>query len=112
MRDKVILFLAALIAAAGIGGFYYFGEQPDIIRVLILLAGLGIATVVFFLTALGRATKELLRGAMREMRQVVWPERKETMQVTAIVFALVLVTAIFLWGLDRVLLLVVQKITG
>ena len=112
MRDKVISFLAALIAVAGIAGFYYFADAADIVRLAILLVGLGVAAGVFALTAPGQATKELLRGALREMRQVVWPERKETMQVTAIVFALVLVTAIFLWGLDRVLLKVVQMITG
>jgi preprotein translocase subunit SecE len=34
---------------------------------------------------------------------VVWPTRKEAMQITAIVFGFVLTMAIFLWGTDKIL---------
>jgi preprotein translocase subunit SecE len=34
---------------------------------------------------------------------VVWPTRKEAMQITAIVFGFVLVMALFLWGTDKLL---------
>ncbi len=36
-------------------------------------------------------------------KKVVWPTRKEATQITAIVFAFVLVMAIFLWGTDKLL---------
>ena len=38
-----------------------------------------------------------------EARKVVWPTRKETIQTTLIVFAFVLVMALFLWLADKVL---------
>jgi preprotein translocase SecE subunit len=34
---------------------------------------------------------------------VLWPTRKEAMQITAIVFGFVLTMAIFLWGTDKIL---------
>jgi preprotein translocase subunit SecE len=33
----------------------------------------------------------------------VWPARKEAMQITGVVFAFVLLMAIFLWGTDKIL---------
>ena len=44
--------------------------------------------------------------------RVVWPSRKETVQTTGIVFAFVLVMAIFLWMVDAGLLLAVKYLMG
>ena len=52
-------------------------------------------------------------GSHRKKRKkVVWPSRKETMQTTGIVFAFVLVMAIFLWMVDAGLLLAVKYLMG
>ena len=47
-----------------------------------------------------------LRGLLeswRETKKVVWPARKEAMQMTAYVFAFVFVMALFLWLTDKTL---------
>jgi preprotein translocase SecE subunit len=52
------------------------------------------------------ACKALLafgRDAWREVKKVVWPERKEAVQMTAYVFVFVLVMAVFLWLTDKTL---------
>ena len=41
------------------------------------------------------------REAVREVKKVVWPTRKEAIQMTAYVFAFVVVMAIFLWVTDK-----------
>jgi preprotein translocase subunit SecE len=41
--------------------------------------------------------------AVGEVKKVVWPTRKETMQTTAAVFAFVVVMAVFLWISDKTL---------
>ncbi|RYG67312.1 preprotein translocase subunit SecE, partial [bacterium] len=43
------------------------------------------------------------RDSWREVKKVVWPARKETMQMTAYVFAFVVVMALFLWLTDKTL---------
>jgi len=43
------------------------------------------------------------REAVGEVKKVVWPTRKETMQTTAAVFAFVVVMALFLWVSDKTL---------
>ena len=44
---------------------------------------------------------QFAREALVEVRKVVWPTRKETMQTTAAVFAFVLAMAVFLWLTDK-----------
>ena len=43
---------------------------------------------------------------------MVWPNRKETLQTTGIVFVFVVVMALFLWLVDASLLWMVQKLIG
>jgi len=40
---------------------------------------------------------------VREVKKVVWPTRKEALQMTAYVFAFVVVMALFLWLTDKTL---------
>ncbi|MGL5986590.1 MAG: preprotein translocase subunit SecE, partial [Burkholderiales bacterium] len=48
----------------------------------------------------GKSFIEFARDAWNEAKKVVWPTRKETVQVTAVVFAFVLVLALFMWLVD------------
>ncbi|APR97567.1 preprotein translocase subunit SecE [Pandoraea thiooxydans] len=43
------------------------------------------------------------KDAYREVGKVVWPTRKEATQTTAIVFAFVVVMALYLWLTDKVI---------
>ena len=101
MADKLKFMLALLLLAAGVTGFYLLGEQPMILRVLSVLAGLGAGIAVAWFTAPGQRFFDFSREAVAETKKVVWPSRKETMQTTGIVFAFVLVMAIVLWTTDK-----------
>jgi preprotein translocase subunit SecE len=61
---------------------------------------------------MGQAAFAFSREALVEARKVVWPTRKETIQTTAAVFALVVVMGIFLWIVDAALLWGVQFLMG
>ncbi len=98
--DHLKLLVALLIVFIGIAGFYYFGDQPELVRVLGVLVAAGLAVAVVLQTEPGRNAREFARGSLRELRQVVWPTRKETTQVTLVVVALVIVVALFLWIVD------------
>lgn len=55
-------------------------------------------------------TQKFIREVQVEAKKVVWPERKETIQATLMVFLMVLVIAIFLYGIDSLLGWLVQKV--
>ncbi len=112
MADKLKLLAAVLIVAIGIAVFYYLGDKPDLIRVLALLAAIALAVVVAYQSAPGKAAWEFAKESRQELRKVVWPARKETVQVTLVVFGLVVLVALFLWVVDWVLLKALKALTG
>jgi len=99
--DKAKLAGAVVLAIASIAGFYLLGPRGALVQWGVLLIGLAAAVVVFFTAETGRELVAFGRDAWREVRKVVWPERKEAIQMTAYVFGFVLIMAIFLWLTDK-----------
>jgi preprotein translocase subunit SecE len=110
--DKIKLGFALLLLVAGIGGFYYLSDSAMVLRVISVLAGIVLAVVVMWFTPQGRQFYAFSRESSEETRRVVWPSRKETLQTTGIVFAFVLLMAIFLWMVDAGLMLAVKYLMG
>ena len=111
MADKIKLLAAIAVLLGAIVGFYWFADQSKLLRVLGLLAALGMAVVIALQTEIGRAGWGFAIESRNEMRRVVWPTRKETTQTTLVVFVVVIVVAIVLWLLDMRLLGSVQWLT-
>lgn len=99
--EKAKLVASVLLAVGGLAAFYLLAKQGPVVQWLALLAGLLVAAVVFFVSEAGRQLTAFGQDTWREVKKVVWPERKEAMQLTGIVFAFVLVMAIFLWLTDK-----------
>ncbi|WP_227816698.1 preprotein translocase subunit SecE [Nitrogeniibacter aestuarii] len=101
MADKLKFALALILIAAGVAGFYLLSEQVLVLRVLAVLAGVISGAAVAWFTEPGRRFAVFLKETITETKKVVWPTRKETMQMTGIVFAFVLAMAVFLWLTDK-----------
>jgi len=101
MADKIKFSLALVILAAGVAGFYLLSEQAMILRVLTVLVGAALAVAVAWKTEPGQRFFTFANEAVIEARKVVWPTRKETTQTTAMVFAFVVVMALFLYLTDK-----------
>ena len=101
--DKAKLGLAIVLVLASLVGFYLLGKQGQVAQWGALIAGLVAAVVVFLSSELGKQFLAFGRDSVREVKKVVWPARKEAMQMTAYVFAFVVVMALFLWLTDKTL---------
>ena len=101
--DRVKLALAVLIIAAGIVAFSVLDDQPSVVRVAVFLASVVIAAIIAWYSEPGRRTMAFARDSYTEVKRVHWPSRKETMQMTGIVFAFAVVMAIFLGLVDKTL---------
>jgi preprotein translocase subunit SecE len=112
MTDKIKIAVAVLLAAAGVSGFYYLDQNPMILRVAAVLAGFAAGAVVFLWSEVGQQFRGYSQESVAETKKVVWPTRKETLQTTGVVFAFVMVMAIFLWAVDSSLLWIVKKLLG
>jgi preprotein translocase subunit SecE len=101
--DKAKLGASALLVVGAVVGFYMLAKQGSVVQWAALLLGLAAAVVVFMTSEPGKEFVAFGRDAWREARKVVWPSRKEAMQMTAYVFAFVVVMALFLWLTDKLL---------
>lgn len=110
--DLLKWFAVVVLIAAAISGNIYFENQPVALRIgAMILVGVVVFSIALF-TEKGRKVVAFAQDARIEMRKVVWPSRQETMQVTLMVIAIVIIAALFLWGIDTLLLSGVQFITG
>src|SRR5258706_4352537 len=101
--DKAKLALALALVVGALAGFYLLAKQGQIAQWGGLAAGLVAAAVVFMTAEPGKQFVAFGRDSWREVKKVVWPARKEAMQMTAYVFAFVVVMALFLWLTDKTL---------
>jgi preprotein translocase subunit SecE len=101
--DKMKVGLAICAAIAGVVGFYLLAGQSTLVRTGALLVGLVVAIGLLWTSLSGQGFLAFAKESIRETKKVVWPTRKEAMQITAVVFGFVLMMAIFLWGTDKIL---------
>jgi preprotein translocase subunit SecE len=101
--DKAKLGLAVALVIGSLAGFYLLARQGQVAQWGALIVGLVAAVVVFMSSELGRQFLAFGRDSVREVKKVVWPTRKEAIQMTAYVFAFVVVMALFLWLTDKTL---------
>ncbi len=99
--DKAKLAAAALLVVAGVAGFYLLTRQGVLAQWGVMVLALAAAVAVFLSSEPGRQLVGFGRDAWREVRKVVWPTRKESVQMTAYVFGFVLIMAILLWSADK-----------
>ena len=102
-KDIALLAIAAALVAAGVAGYYLLGDSALVLRVLSVVAGLAAAAGVAMTSEPGRVFAVFTQEAIVEVKKVVWPSRKETVQTTAAVFAFVVAMALFLWVSDKTL---------
>ena len=101
--DKAKLGLAFVMVLASLAGFYLLSKQGQVAQWGALIAGLVAAVVIFMSSEVGKQFLAFGRDSVREVKKVVWPTRKETIQMTAYVFGFVVVMALFLWMTDKTL---------
>lgn len=99
--DRLKLGLAVLVIIAGVVAYAMLEGQPGLARVGVFLVSLVVAAIIAWFSEPGRRTISFARDSYNEVKRVVWPTRKETTQMTGIVFAFVAAMAILLWVVDK-----------
>jgi preprotein translocase subunit SecE len=110
--DAIKWLLVVAIVAAGVVGNSHFSAESILYRALGLLVLAAVAVFIALQTAKGVAIADVVRGALVELRKVVWPSRQETNQTTLIVIAVVIVTSFILWLLDTLFGFIASNIIG
>ena len=103
IADKVKLAVAVVLVGAGVYAYYALTEVALVLRILAVVAGIAAGAAVAWFSEPGRRFFAFSLESWAEVKKVVWPTRKETIQTTAAVFAFVVVMAVFLWISDKTL---------
>jgi len=111
---KWVLAIVILIAAT-VGNRYASELLPQLpvwgrVAGLVVLAI--VAVILTLTTTQGQSFLKLLKEAQIEARRVVWPTWLETRQTTLIVFAVVLVMSLLLWGVDTLFGWMISAVIG
>ena len=93
---SIILVLVALI------GYYALATESVYVRLGVLFGCIALAIGLMAVTPNGKAFIEYAKDSIVEVKKVVWPTRKESTQMTLIVFGFVAIMAIFLWSTDKI----------
>ncbi|MES2183683.1 MAG: preprotein translocase subunit SecE [Pseudomonadota bacterium] len=101
--DKVKIGLSAVLVLAALAAFYLLGRQGALAQWAALIVGIAAAVVIFLTAESGKQLIAFGQDSWREVKKVVWPTRKEAIQVTLYVFGFVVVMALFLWVTDKTL---------
>ena len=110
--DAFKLVLAAAALVGGLAAYYWFEQQPQVLRVLMVLGGLIAGLVLLYWSAPGRELWDYVQGSRVELRKMVWPTRQETWRTTLVVFIFVMALGVFFWIVDWVLAKGMHYVTG
>lgn len=112
VMDTIKMVVSIAILLSSVVAYYTFAEWHAVVRILVVLFGVAVAGYVLYKTELGASWFKYLVHTKKEVRQVVWPTRKETAQTTLIVVIAVILVGIFLWLIDMFFLWAVKLLTG
>lgn len=101
--DIVLVTLAVLCAVAGVLAFSLLTEQSLAVRLGSLGAGLALGVVIAWFSPSGKRLLQYGRQSYEELRRVVWPTKKETLNTTGLVMAFVVLMAFFLFICDKII---------
>ena len=110
--DKLKIAVGIGCVIAGVVAYYWFSDLAIVLRILMVLAGIGVGVAVAYTSDQGKEFYVFAQEAWAESGCVSWPTRKETLQTTGIVFVFVVIMALFLFSVDATLAWTVKMMTG
>ncbi|MDD9817197.1 MAG: preprotein translocase subunit SecE [Gammaproteobacteria bacterium] len=101
--DIAKLAFASLVLVAAIVVYYSVPEEPFLVWIGLMVGCAVIAVLLAFWTTPGQRAWAFLGDVQSEVRKVIWPERKQTVQMTLLVAIMVILVALILGLLDWIL---------
>lgn len=101
--DIALVTLAILAALAGVIAFALLSEEALGVRLGVLFSGLLLGIGLAWLSPSGKRLLSYGRQSWDELRRVVWPTKKETLNTTGLVMAFVFIIALFLFICDKII---------
>jgi preprotein translocase subunit SecE len=108
---NTILSIVILVASLAVFYLNPLALTSLLFKVLILVAGLVVAGLVFISGSEGKSFVSFMKETKIELKKVVWPTREETTKTTGMIIVAVIIVSIFLWIVDAFFTWMVQLLT-
>lgn len=105
------LLVFIIVISVAVGNVYFADQYSTAIRVVAITVGLAIAFAIVAFTSQGKKALVFFTDARTELRRIIWPTRPEGMQTTFIVMGVTVVTSLILWGLDSIIVSLINFLT-
>ncbi|WP_392566527.1 preprotein translocase subunit SecE [Utexia brackfieldae] len=110
------LVVFALFIVIVWGNFYFSEPNPvyqanGIVRIIAVVVLSVLALLLAANTYKGKQFLVFAKESRLEARKVVWPSRRETVQTTLIIAVVTIISSLFLWGLDSIMIRLVSFFT-
>ena len=100
-------YLSFILMLMGLYGFNALASTALWLQWSVLLVTFALMAIILYPAPSVKQLLVLIEGAKIELRKVVWPSRDETMRVTVMVCAVVVIVAMILWAIDHLLMTMV-----
>ncbi|MCX8660436.1 preprotein translocase subunit SecE [Gilliamella sp. B2772] len=115
--DKFKWVLVLVLIALIVWGNSYFSAPNDIyqpntaVRIIAVVVISLLTLFIAFTTNKGKSFITFLQESRKELRKVVWPTRKETVQTTLLIAVITIIVGTALWGMDSLFRSVIFYLT-
>ncbi|VFP81328.1 preprotein translocase subunit SecE [Buchnera aphidicola] len=110
-KEKIKWFCIITIILLIISTYIFFLYKSSKTLKIIFFSTLFIILLkIFFHTILSKKILIFINEIKLELSNIVWPSFKETSQTTGIVIFLIILTSIFLWMIDGIILRIISYI--
>ena len=108
----MIKWILAIVALAGaVYANHILVDGSVLVRAGVIIALVVVGLGIGFTTTKGKNGLAFAKEARIEARKVVWPNRNETVQTTLIIIVAVALVSLLLWGLDAILVTLINFLT-
>ncbi|QPB41804.1 preprotein translocase subunit SecE [Rodentibacter haemolyticus] len=105
------VLVVVFFSAAAVGNVYFQKEFSAPIRVIAIAVLLVLTFIFAAITNQGTKARNFFKEAKNEARKVVWPTRSETRQTTLIVMAVTVISSLFFWAADSIIVSIINFLT-
>tara|TARA_B100001094_G_scaffold332964_1_gene407566 strand:- start:13055 stop:13435 length:381 start_codon:yes stop_codon:yes gene_type:complete len=110
--DLIKWAFVAVLTSVAIAVNEVFDDVWVLYRSIGVAIALIFAAVIALQTDKGKQFVAFSKESEKEVRKVIWPSRQEATNTTLIVFAVTALFGVILWGLDSLLVTIVNLILG
>ena len=109
--NTLLWILSVAFFTAAVGNVYFKDAFSLPVRVVGVVVALLIAFGLAAITNQGTKARTFFSEAKVEGRKVVWPTRAETRQTTLIVIGVTVLTSLFFWAIDSIIIALINFLT-